>query len=90
LVRPLKQDREVIALTTVRVSKKTRAKLDQLKKVKGYKTTEELIQFLLESQSQIQPSGSSDRPTRQDIIRATHENKKVDRIIRGLAARYKK
>lgn len=86
MVRPSKKDRDSVALTTIRVSLKTKARLDQLKQAGGYKTTEELIQFLLSSQSQGQLSV---KPTRQDIMRATHDNKTFDRIIRGLAARYK-
>ena len=49
MVRPLKPDREAIALTTIRMSAKTRRLLADLKKKHGFATTDQLIRYYLPS-----------------------------------------
>ena len=52
MVRPLKTDRESIALTHVRISPKTKALLDRLKAEGGYKTHDEALLSLILSPGQ--------------------------------------
>jgi hypothetical protein len=90
MVRPRKTDRDSVAMTHVRISSATKRLIDELRLKHGFKTTDAVLKRYLSSSTAHAPASTEDRQlTKEDIIRATHENKGIDRIIRGLAAKYK-
>ena len=80
MVRPLKPDRESIALTTVRVSVKTKQLLQQLKTRHGFATIDQVIKRYLASASASNDDEMIKRYVKIKIKnRATDQNSRSDR-----------
>ena len=83
MVRPLKADRESIAITTVRVSSKTKQLLQELKQKHGFATTDQVLRYYL-------PSDVSDnRPvfhTAEEIYDFTKQHPDIDQLIHDVSS----
>ncbi|MGC2426837.1 MAG: hypothetical protein WA421_07370 [Nitrososphaeraceae archaeon] len=80
MVRPLKADRKSVAITTVRVSPKTKQLLHQLKQKHGFATTDQVLRYYL-------PSDVSDNKpvfhSAREIYNLTKRDPDIDRLVKG-------
>ena len=80
MVRPLKPDRESIALTTVRVSSKTKRLLNDLKQKHGLQNIDSVLRYYL-------PSDVSDNKpvfhSAREIYNLTKRHPDIDRLVKG-------
>jgi len=79
MVRPLKADRESIALTTVRVSAKTKRLLQELKQKHQFATIDQVLRYYLPS------NAAENRPifhSAREIYDLTKHNPDIDRLIK--------
>ena len=80
MVRPLKQDRESIALTTIRVSPKVRQLLHDLKLKHDFATTDQVLRYYLPS------NVAENRPifhSAREIYNLTKRHPDIDRLVKG-------
>ena len=80
MVRPLKSDRASVAITTVRVSPKTRQLLQELKQKHGFTTVDQVLRYYLPS------NVAENRPifhSAREIYNLTKRHPNIDRLVKG-------
>ena len=80
MVRPLKKDRGSVAITTVRVSPKTRQLLQELKQKHGFATVDQVLRYYLPS------NVAENRPVfhnAREIYNLTKRHPDIDRLVKG-------